>query len=737
MCCKTFLILVAVLILILSLFIYMPGTMHSPGLSDTEISHRTMSRSVYGFWPYWVSTSNYNPDWADLTYVMYFGASAQADGSLDLSHMDNFYSVEELAVENRVSIAIVVDTYDQSVQDSILAEHRTDMVNSILTMLDKYPAQGVLVDFPNIRATNSYTGGSNTQLWEEFMKTLYNAVKYRNASYLVAFSVSGSVPSVFQNSNLAQYTDAVYLRGYEYHGMNAAETGAVAPLNDSSQYDVADAVSTLKTYFPGWKIILGVPLYGYEWPASSDEPGAQTTGAGTEYSMREMEKRAGAYGVKWDSSSHTPWYAYQSGGQWYQGWYDNRESLREKWKFVIYEGLGGTGLWSLSNEDPGIWEDLEKIFWSYTNDLSKEVYAFYPYWINFTWYQTWYNPDMWHALTYVAYSEAHANADGTLDLSNMTWYWDLYNEAKSHGVKVTISIANTHASNDQFDADIANQILASHRAEFANNVLSLVQKYKADGVCIDFELLQMSNPYSSENNQVLFEELMKQVYTTLKNANPDYHVSFCVPYFIGDVFKNAELAKYADNVFLMGYDYYFQDPSHTGPVAPFNDPTRLDEVDSVLILENYFPKWKIILGVPFYGRHWLATGPGPGANATYGGPILMRTAVQLSKEYTVNWDANSHTPWFEYKGSDGYYHQIWFDNNRSLAIKWMYVRDMGLGGTGIWSLGSEQPSIWYTLLGIFQEAPQSTGDVPEFSFEPALPLIAVFAVVVIWNRKRE
>ncbi len=549
---------------------------------ENSMTH-ALTRDVYGFWPYWVDPNSYQPKWGDLTYVMYYSMAAQSDGTLDDGHMGNFNTVANKARDNNVRVAIVVSSFNQDVEDSILANHRTDIVNSILSMLDNYNADGVLLDFPNIRDTNSVTGGANSQLWEELISTLYNAVKYKDASYLVAFSTSGAVSHAFRNSELASYVDSIYLWGYEFHWSTSQNTGAVAPYNDPNQYDIIDAVSILENYFPRWKIILGVPLYGYEWPAESNQPGAKTTGSGTEYSMKEMESRASDYGRNWDSDSHTPWYAYQDGGHWYQGGYDDRESLKLKWNYVISEGLGGTGLWSLSNEDQGIWSDLTGIFWKDTHGLVKEVYAFYPYWIDPSWYQSWYNPDMWNAVSYISYAYLHAKADGSLDESNMTNYDAIYNLAKEHGVKVTIAI-------DAFDQDVQDSIFAYHSDDFANNVLGELQKYKADGVNIDFELPRDTNKYTGGSNTALFENFMQKLHDTLKNANPNYHISFCVAYSVENVFRNANLGQYVNNVFLMGYDYYFQDSTHTGPVAPYNDSTRMDEVDSVHILENYFPK---------------------------------------------------------------------------------------------------------------------------------------------------
>ena len=104
----------------------------------------------------------------------------------------------------------------------------------------------------------------------------------------------------------------------------------VVNIDSSGSYDLVN------------KIILGNPNYGYEWPSSSGEKGASTTGGGSAVIFSNAEAKALSYGKKWDTDSQTPWYRYQN-PDWFQAWYDDSLSLSKKYDFVIEKIIGGIG----------------------------------------------------------------------------------------------------------------------------------------------------------------------------------------------------------------------------------------------------------------------------------------------------------------------------------------------------------------------------------------------------------
>lgn len=317
---------------------------------------------------------------------------------------------------------------------------------------------------------------------------------------------------------------------------------------------------------------------------------------------------------------------------------------------------------------------------------SPIIYGFWPESMDPSSYQ----PD-WEVLTHVAYSSWDVNSDGSLTApENISRYETVRDLAHQHGVKVIISISTGNFST-------IDSVLANHREEFAKNVLNVVQLYGADGVNLDFEFPLPTNSITQTSNIVLFEEFMKNLNTTLKTANPDYHVSIDISSVIEDVFCNKNLNQYMDSIFLMGYEYNYWHYGFTGPGSPLNDPTRSDINDSINRMLPYYNPQKIILGVPFYAYNFEAASGNAGAarvnNNAY--TILnMADAIAGTQMYGRHWDSNSSSPWYTYKDGNSVWHQVWYEDEESIGLKYDYVKSMNLGGIGFWALGYDYPNIW-------------------------------------------
>ena len=320
-----------------------------------------LSRTLYGFWPYWISSSSYRPSWGNVTHVAYFDLKANSDGSLDTSKIgSDYYSIRDMAYSYGIKVVLAVTCFDKDTQDSILAYHKVALVRNITYAVQHYGADGVVLDFEFVRTINSLTGKSNVWYIEWLINYLHDELKKINPDYHIGFAVTGSVEKVYRNANLSRYVDAVFLMGYDYHWAGAPNTGAVAPFDDPNQFDVTDSMSILLNYYPREKIILGAPLYGYDWPASSTSPGASTLGTGKAVLVKYAVPNAQSYGRHWDANSHTPYYYYSSSdGHWHQCWYDDNESLDLKFSYANREGLSGGGFWALGYEGTSdVWKSI-------------------------------------------------------------------------------------------------------------------------------------------------------------------------------------------------------------------------------------------------------------------------------------------------------------------------------------------------------------------------------------------
>jgi len=147
----------------------------------------------------------------------------------------------------------------------------------------------------------------------------------------------------------------------------------------------------------------------------------------------------------------------------------------------------------------------------------------------------------------------------------------------------------------------------------------------------------------------------------------------------------ADLYPLVNDIFIMGYD--MDDPSISSPNAPLiNENLGNSDIQSLLSYIQVVPASKLILGVPFYGYDFPTRNQLPGSPTTSSDPVAVTWASILAVGRKQLWDPLSLTPWYRFKVGKQW-HQTWFDNPVSIALKTALADEMHLGGVGVWALG--------------------------------------------------
>jgi spore germination protein YaaH len=120
---------------------------------------------------------------------------------------------------------------------------------------------------------------------------------------------------------------------------------------------------------PRSRMLLSVPLYGWQWTSASERPGAAARGkarlltyAETPPSLMPNDRLAARtlaarHGVRRDSEV-TPYYAHRQDGQWVQGWYEDLQSLMHKLGPERARGYAGLAFFPLGYDAGEIVEPL-------------------------------------------------------------------------------------------------------------------------------------------------------------------------------------------------------------------------------------------------------------------------------------------------------------------------------------------------------------------------------------------
>jgi hypothetical protein len=322
-------------------------------------------------------------------------------------------------------------------------------------------------------------------------------------------------------------------------------------------------------------------------------------------------------------------------------------------------------------------------------------------------------------LTTLAYFSVDANADGTLDQSGSGW-----NGYESQ--ELANLVTRSHAAGDRvvltvtdFDQHSLDQITSDPNApaRLSAALIAALTAKNLDGVNFDFEGV-------GSGDRTGLTKLVTQVSNALHAANPHWQNTMAVYASAASdsagFYNVAALAPALDGFFVMAYD--MNDPVTPSATAPlvgggYNDTEALQEFTAVV------PASKIVLGVPYYGYDWPTASGSKGARST-GPDAPLSYGVIASGNNPTYWDPVTQTAWTSYLVGTQW-HQTFFDDPTSLALKAQLANSFHIRGVGIWALGMDgnDPAMLAALLGQAPAAkdfaPGPTTTTPSSSTAPA------------------
>lgn len=324
-------------------------------------------------------------------------------------------------------------------------------------------------------------------------------------------------------------------------------------------------------------------------------------------------------------------------------------------------------------------------------------------------------------LTTLAYFSVDANADGTLDQSGSGW-----NGYESQDLATLVT--RSHAAGDRvvltvtdFDQHSLDQITSDPSApgRLSAALIAAVAAKNLDGVNFDFEGV-------GSGDRSGLTKLITQVSNALHAANPHWQNTMAVYASAASdsagFYDVAALAPALDGFFVMAYD--MNDPVTPSATAPlvgggYNDTETLQQFTAVM------PASKVVLGVPYYGYDWPTASGSKGAPST-GPDTPLSYGVITSGNTPTYWDPSTQTAWTSYLVGTQW-HQTYFDNPTSMALKAQLANSFHIRGVGIWALGMDgnDPAMLAALLGQAPAAkdfaPGPTTTTPSSSTTPAPP----------------
>lgn len=272
--------------------------------------------------------------------------SMKADGTFTSDSYDSQLLFDWGRQNDRKILALVKnEEFSREVARGILNDAPQTAVEQIYQLMQK-GYDGVNIDFENVDK-------ADRQAYSRFVRLL--SARLRPAGYLVTLSVPAKTwdnpdhgwSGAFDYAALAPWVDYLVPMAYDEH-WSTSIPGPVA-----SYLWMERVIKYTISVVPRNKVILGLPVYGYDWPVvnSGPQPAARALSA---LKAVEQAKEFGV-AITWDDGSKTPYYYYTRDGQRRVVHFSNERSLEFQLILVRDHRLAGVIFWRLGFEVPEIW----------------------------------------------------------------------------------------------------------------------------------------------------------------------------------------------------------------------------------------------------------------------------------------------------------------------------------------------------------------------------------------------
>ncbi|MGE5289602.1 MAG: glycosyl hydrolase family 18 protein [Micromonosporaceae bacterium] len=225
---------------------------------------------------------------------------------------------------------------------SLMNQH----VAAIAALVQQQHYAGIDIDYENLQA-------ADRQVFTDFVTRLGVALHAKGKILSVAVFAkttnAGYDPrDVAQNYRaIGRAADEIRLMAYDFH-WETSGPGPIAPITW-----IQAVLRYAKSQIPIKKIILGVPLYGYDWVGNH----------GTPVTWLRVFQLATSYEAqpRYDTSSQSPWFTYtDNSGRKHEVWFENAESTKAKLGAARGSGIGGAYLWMYGNAETSTWSALHQ-----------------------------------------------------------------------------------------------------------------------------------------------------------------------------------------------------------------------------------------------------------------------------------------------------------------------------------------------------------------------------------------
>ncbi|HHW47845.1 MAG TPA: LysM peptidoglycan-binding domain-containing protein [Clostridiaceae bacterium] len=293
-----------------------------------------------------------------LTYISPFSYQVTADGGLTPV---NDEAILNASRQYRIAPLMVITNFrggnfDTELVDTILGSTslQQTLIDNVINVMREKGYYGLNIDFERISP-------QNRGAYNDFLRRVVAALRPLNYPVSTALAPkpedyeAGAWHGAHDYRAHGEIVDFVIIMTYEW-GWSGGPPYAVAPIDL-----VEDVIRYAVSVIPPRKIMMGVPLYGYDWPLPY-MPGGPWARRVSPQGAIQLAARYGAV-IRYDTRVQAPFFNYRDErGVEHVLWFEDARSVQAKFLLAVRYGLRGVSYWLLGQQFPQNWAVLDNMF---------------------------------------------------------------------------------------------------------------------------------------------------------------------------------------------------------------------------------------------------------------------------------------------------------------------------------------------------------------------------------------
>jgi spore germination protein len=233
----------------------------------------------------------------------------------------------------------------KAIFDSPAAQER--LINNVLRVMNEKGFRALNVDFEHLLPTDR-------DRYTAFLIDITS--RLHDSGYLVSTALAPKVSATqvgqwyeaHDYGAHGQVVDFVIIMTYEW-GWSGGPPMAVAPVSQ-----VRRVLDYAVTVIPRSKIMMGAPLYGYNWTLPYVAGGPFAPALSPQAAV-DLARTEGAY-IQYDWTAQSPFFQYwDNEGREHVVWFEDARSMQAKFNLIKEYGLRGISYWRLGTAFPQNW----------------------------------------------------------------------------------------------------------------------------------------------------------------------------------------------------------------------------------------------------------------------------------------------------------------------------------------------------------------------------------------------